>query len=210
MIKTDKFNIPTTWNDLSVTQAQRLVEWSKKDGEDKIKLLSILLNVSEQTAANIRASDGEAVLASVMQTLKDEIEMPDVPKKLLGYSTDININKLTMRQMMHMDAVIKELKTEGMLNLCSKIVAVCMCSGTDEEIDKLIVQLDEQPVTLVKQTADFFLTKYSVGLTLQTDQLLQKSQQQSKSGLAFATLKNMVSLIWSGRLQAETPQRMSK
>lgn len=207
MIRTDRFDIPTTWNDLSVTQARKLVEWSKSESEDKVKLLSILLNIDVSIASKIRASDGEAVIAAVMQTLNDPIEMPDVPKKLLGYSTNININNLTMRQMQHMDSIIKELKDEGMLAVCSKVVAVCLCDESDEAIDRLIERLDEQPVTLVKTTADFFLTKFNDGLQLQTERLLAKRQAMNKYTLARKTLTNMVSLISSGHLPGATRQK---
>ena len=210
MIKTEQFEIPTTWHDLSVTQARNLVEWTKSGNEDKVKLLSILLNISESVAAKIRASDGEAVLMAVMDTLNDAIEMPDVPKKILGYSTDINVNNLTMRQMQHMDNIIKELKVEGILSVCSKVVAVCLCTESDEAIDKLIERLDDEPVTIVKTTADFFLTKFNAGLTSQINQSLLRNKHQSKFKQGQKTLTNMVSLILSGHLPKAMPQRMSR
>lgn len=201
MVKTDRYNIPTGWADLTLKQAIDITEWSKSEDKHPVKLLSIILSCSEDEAGRIVSYQAEAIITAVVDILNVKPEIPKVaPRKLLGVDVDIKPATITVKQAWEMDMVVKQLKDKGMLNVCANIVNVIL--GIEVE------QLMECKLFDVWATADFFLRSYRDGIALQTSQLQAQAVVPKKS--IRQLYRDSVSSIRFGRLLRAKSQNTMK
>lgn len=212
MIKLEKYTIPTNWADLTVKQAKEITAWSESESKSPIKLLAILLSISEIEAANLKAVTAESMLTAIIENLnqKPDLEGRNAPDKLLGRKVEFNPSKMTIAQAWHLDGLVKGLKEKGMLEMCSKICAVCLAPIplTDESINEIERDLQDENLFEVWLAADFFLKNYRDGLALQTEQLIQKGTMKSRSKQGLNSFRNLAFLTRFGRSRKETSPSM--
>jgi hypothetical protein len=201
MVKTDRYNIPTGWADLTLKQAIEITDWSKSEDKHPVKLLSIILSCSEDEAGRIVNYQAESILTTVVEMLNVAPEIPKVaPRKLLGVDVDIKPAAITVKQAWEMDMVVKQLKDKGMLNVCANIVNVIL--GIELE------QLMGCKLFDVWATADFFLKSYRDGIDSQIRQLQAEVVVPKRS--IRQRYRDSVSSIRFGRLLRAKSQNTMK